>query len=237
MLVQQKQNIKGFSLLELLVIVVIVGILGGISFPQYLSWSTDRQLRQDQEKIASLLSIATTQVERGSYSYVKVEFEKTSPVTVTVKGVSKTNFSKKINGPTDPTCQTTDFTGADEWNDIASYELDNKTYSPEFINKLSGETNQGTGVTICFSKGGKYFKKVGLPATRQPVNTIPSSKNYIPICHYSDKCIAGATSSFSDDYSSYLIVYSRFGLITKYKWACNLIGGTKTCSKGKWIEQ
>ena len=47
---------------------------------------------------------------------------------------------------------------------------------------------------------------------------------------------AGATSSFSDDYSSYLIVYSRFGLITKYKWACNLIGG-KSCSSGKWIEQ
>ena len=107
----------------------------------------DRKLRQDQEKISSLLSIAATQDERGSYPYVKVEFENTSPATVTVKGVSKTNFSKKINGPTDPTCQTTDFTGADEWNDIASYEFNNKTYSPEFINKL-GETNQGSGVTI-----------------------------------------------------------------------------------------
>ena len=75
--------------------VVIVGIIGGISFPQFSSWSTDRKIRQDQEKISSLLSIAATQVERGSYSYVKVEFENTSPVTVTVKGVSKTNFSKK----------------------------------------------------------------------------------------------------------------------------------------------
>ena len=236
MLVQQKQNIKGFSLLELLVIVVIVGIIGGISFPQFSSWSTDRKIRQDQEKISSLLSIAATQVERGSYSYVKVEFENTSPVTVTVKGVSKTNFSKKINGPTDPTCQTKDFSGAGEWNDIAYYELDKKTYSPGFINK-SGNTNQGSGVTICFSKGGKYFKKVGLPTTRQPVDTVPSSKNYIPICHINDVCNASGSSSFSDDYSSYLIVYSRFGLITKYKWACNLIGGTKTCSKGKWIEQ
>ena len=83
----------------------------------------------------------------------------------------------------------------------------------------------------------EYETEVRSSSFSMKIPSVIALKNYIPICHYSDKCIAGATSSFSDDYSSYLIVYSRFGLITKYKWACNLIGGTKTCSKGKWIEQ
>ena len=236
MLVQQKQNTKGFSLLELLVIVVIVGIIGAISFPGYTSWSTDRKLRQDQEKISSLLSIATTQVERGSYAYVKLEFEKTTPASITVKGVSKTNFSKKINGPKDPTCDSSDFTGADEWNEIASYTLDKNTFIPGFIKKSSSSTT-GEGITICFSKGGKYFKKVGA-INLQPIDTIPSAKNFIPICHIKNICSAlGGTSSFGDNYSSYLIVYSRFGLITKYKWACSISATGKNCSSGKWVEQ
>ena len=74
-LVQQKQNIKGFTLLELLVIIAIIGVVAGMGLPQFEKWSIERLVRTQAEKVASILSVASTQVERGSYPYVRVEFE------------------------------------------------------------------------------------------------------------------------------------------------------------------
>ena len=38
MLVQQKQNIKGFTLLEILVVVAIVGIVSLVGYPRLDAW-------------------------------------------------------------------------------------------------------------------------------------------------------------------------------------------------------
>ena len=98
--VQQKQNIKGFTLLELLVIVAIISILAGMGFPEFKKWNRDRLIRVQAEKITNLFTTATTQVERGAYPYVRIEFVNgTSPSQIIVKGIAQDLLSKKINGP------------------------------------------------------------------------------------------------------------------------------------------
>ena len=98
---------------------------------------------------------------------------------------------------------------------------------------IVSDKSKGSGATICFSKGGKYFKQTGNANGRQPIKAKPDSSNYIVLCHKftvstdpelkAKGCSPPVT--FDDKYPTYAIVYSRFGLITKYKW------------KGSWINQ
>ncbi len=212
---QQKQNIKGFTILELLVILAIVGIVSALGFPQFQEWSMDRKVRAQAEKVASLISVAVTQVERGSYPYVRIEFE--SAKNITVKGISPETLSNNINSGNHPECTTADMNVSDL---ITSYILDDD------VKVFHLQKN----AAICFSRGGKYFDQVASASTQGNVkldNKARLTNNVIVLCHNRlTECNAVTnnfkplkTSQIRGNYPVYLVSYSRFGIVNKYKWS------------------
>ena len=95
MLVQQKQNIKGISLVEMLVVLTIIGAIAGVGFPNFSKWQVDRKVRAASEKIATVFTLATSQVERGAYPYVRVLIQ--SGVKISAHGITQEEFSNKLN--------------------------------------------------------------------------------------------------------------------------------------------
>ena len=208
---QQKQNIKGFTLLELLVIIAIIGVVAGMGLPQFEKWSIERLVRTQAEKVASILSVASTQVERGSYPYVRVEFETDN--LITVKGIDATTLSNKLNAYNKPTCVSTDMDGSDT---ITSLSLDEDVYVYHLVKNAA----------ICFSKGGKYFGQFGSADSQNnsTLDKVSLTNNLIVICYKRVKTCNPVTKTFEPkgdkgNYPVYLVKYSRFGIINKYKYS------------------
>ena len=96
---QQDQNIKGFTILELLVVITIVAIISAVAYPNFSNWRQDRELRAAMEKAATMLSSVNTLSQRGNYPFV--QFRVTPNGTTSTKFVSKgmdaTSLSIKLN--------------------------------------------------------------------------------------------------------------------------------------------
>ena len=208
MLVQQKQNIKGISLVEMLVVLTIIGAIAGVGFPNFSKWQVDRKVRAASEKIATVFTSATSQVERGAYPYVRVLIQ--SGVKISAHGMTQEEVSNRLNNGDDIDCGAGIFSSADE---IISYTLEDI---------ILFHLNDGGGSAgICFSKGGKYFKRTGTAASQNNINLDQkATPNFITICYKKEKSCDAVGRSFDKDDKQpvYLVNYSRFGMIQKFKW-------------------
>jgi prepilin-type N-terminal cleavage/methylation domain-containing protein len=207
MLVQQKQNIKGISLVEMLVVLTIIGAIAGVGFPNFSKWQVDRKVRAASEKIATVFTLATSQVERGAYPYVRVLIQ--SGVKISAHGITQEEFSNKLNNGDDIDCGAGIFSSA---NEIVSHTLEDI---------ILFHLTDGGSAAICFSKGGKYFRRTGTASTQNNINLDQkATPNFVTICYKKEKSCDAVGRSFDKDDKQpvYLVNYSRFGMIQKFKW-------------------
>ena len=207
MLVQQKQNIKGLTLIETLVVLAIIGAIAGVGFPNFSKWQVDRKVRAASEKIATVFTLATSQVERGAYPYVRVLIQ--SGVKISAHGITQEEFSNKLNNGDDIDCGAGIFSSA---NEIVSHTLEDI---------ILFHLTDGGSAAICFSKGGKYFRRTGTASTQNNINLDQkATPNFVTICYKKEKSCDAVGRSFDKDDKQpvYLVYYSRFGMIQKFKW-------------------
>ena len=103
MRVQQK-NIKGLNILELLVVLVIVGLISALAFPNISSWTKERETRNAVQKIKALMTNINSQVQRGKYGFVQVIIQDTKDndldkqvVVVKSKGMKMDKLMTMVN--------------------------------------------------------------------------------------------------------------------------------------------
>jgi len=223
MLVPQKQDNKGFSILELMVVLAIVAVVSAMAFPNFSSWKADRELRSAAEKIANLITNINTQSQRGAYPYVQV---KITPYTTACGmntcvnssylslGMKQNTLSSKINagGLTALDCPRTN-TGVGDWDDeVLNMDLPNiATHLPS-----AGE--------VCFSKDGGYYETEGSISGNQNVSIESrTSPQYLIICSSdqatNNKNVCPIDLAEGLEKPAYLIEWSRFGNVAKFKWS------------------
>ena len=231
---QQDQDIKGFTILELLVVIAIIAIISAVAFPSFSKWSTERKVRTATEKVASMISNIATQTQRGNLAYSQLmvlAVPQQSSIFVT-KGMGDKNFKDKlekgqINCPVSPTGYWDNFGKPTKNIQGLNFSEYYEFFNPE--DKVIGESKIAVHFTlpsaICFGKGGNYYKATNALSKVSNTNVViegSSTPNYIIICTYKNaqkngnKC---PTRGKALEKPAYLVKWSRFGNVSKFKWS------------------
>ncbi len=221
-----EKNIKGFSFLEIVVVIALISILSAVAYPNFNDWRKERIIRSAALKIKGAINNINSQLQKGSYAFVQVDvMQAGNVVLIDTKGMRPSTLTGIIQAANESDAAekwTNDYEtrcAADQdWDDggMASDKLEVSFF------ELDVSTNfRNSRGTICFSKDGTYYSTGGefnLGAT--PVNTfyICGRTPKINECFVDDN--DGPIDLHLEEKDSvFAITWTRFGTATLAKWS------------------
>ena len=247
-----EKNIKGFNILELMVVIAIIGLISALSFPNIASWTKERETRNAAQKIKTLMTNINSQVQRGKYGFVQVfvqdlkdeDDEAKQIVIVKSKGMKMNTLMTMVNDGThvwnDDDGNTkwcdADETNTDYWDDQGSedgivsevgyFKFEN--IAVNFRNKIGA---------VCFSSDGTWYSGAEEFSSESVADNEVSVDSVFFLCVRKvaeSVCEIGESDGFPSSATKennqpiFAVSWSRFGNITLEKWSN---------SKNDWILQ
>ena len=225
---QLEENNKGFTTLEVIVVLCIVGILSAISFPRILDWNKARAVQSDVLKAFNVFDNINSQVQRGLYAFVQVyitynEADDTSTsLTITSRGITADTLGDKIISGTFRNASERCSRNIDDWDHDGTLS-DRPKVSTVVLDNLQTTLADQDEEGVCFSKDGRWYSTTdGL-----------DGENSLELFGTGGLCDKHLNPRDEMDIRrgpqcDYRIIWSRFGNIKLEKWAE---------VKGDWVTQ
>ena len=237
----QEKNIKGFNILELIVVVVIIGLISALAFPNISSWTKERETRNAAQRIKTLMTNINSQVQRGKYGFVQVfvqdlEDDEKQIVIVKSKGMKMNTLMTMVNdgahvwnGDNGNTkwCNADEDANPDYWDDggsedgivpeVGYFKFENIAVT--FRNKIGA---------VCFSSDGTWYSGAEEFISVSDSDSSVSVDSIFFLCVRKvaeSVCEIGESDGFPSTVTKennqpiFAVSWSRFGNITLEKWS------------------
>ena len=223
----QDEKIKGFNILELLIVIAIIGVLSAVAYPNFSDWQKDRETRSAVVKIKSLIEGINAQVQRGQYAFVQVHVSEDDGLIVASKGMKPKTLATLLNNgesnwwvKPNERCNTAD-TAVDEeayWDEDP--DLDKIGVRQIVLDNVATTWLEDKGAA-CFGKNDQWYSGNGKLVSSSGGDV--SVDSYLFICNRSrtrSQCdIDNYTGEPTTEHDYlYVIEWSRFGNIKLEKW-------------------
>lgn len=93
-----RDHLKGFSILELLVVVAIIAIMAGVTYPNFMKWYMKKELHADAQKLFDYLS-EVQQLSQNNNAMYRVRLTGSGEVWVTSHKEINCNTTDSVNWP------------------------------------------------------------------------------------------------------------------------------------------
>ena len=150
------KNNKGFTTLEVIVVLCIVGIISAISYPALDSWNKGREVKADMLKAVGIFDNINSQVQRGLYSFVQVLIiSSDNKLEIISRGMSADTLGDQIsNDNFRVAANRCDPENDDIWDDDGRTTQRPEVGRVEFKNITTDFTGNEA---VCFSKDGRWY--------------------------------------------------------------------------------
>ena len=239
----QDEKIKGFNVLELIVVIAIIGVLSAVAYPNFSEWRKDRETRSAVVKIKSLIEGINSQVQRGQYAFVQVDVDEDDGLIVTSKGMKPKTLATLLNNGEsgwwvmpNERCKIVDKADEAYWDEDPDpnrdqiIDLDKIEVRQIVLDNVATTWRDDVGA-VCFGKNDQWYSGNGELVSSSGDDVIVDS--YLFICNRSNtrsQCdIDNVTGEPTTEHDHlYVIEWSRFGNIKLEKW---------NKRDAEWIEQ
>ena len=222
------KKIKGFTILEVIIVLSLVGIISAIGIPQFNSWNKDRVVRAEAERVRDIVTSITSQVQRGLYGFGQFQVDVTGAnVSFSTNGMLMANIATRVFRDGTDVCLSGDL-AEDYWDHFGT---DRQNAEVRFYQTDEIKVDITNGV-VCFSKDGSLFSGgLDFGDNADVVETIFICSRDTETCQdpegddieLTETEVGGAQPEEADDDDGviYVVTWSRFGNVKLEKWNSN----------------
>ena len=222
------KKINGFTILEVIIVLSLVGIISAIGIPQFNSWNKDRVVRAEAERVRDIVTSITSQVQRGLYGFGQFQVDVTGAnVSFSTNGMLMANIATRVFRDGTDVCLSGDL-AEDYWDHFGT---DRQNAEVRFYQTDEIKVDITNGV-VCFSKDGSLFSGgLDFGDNAEVVETIFICSRDTETCEDPEGDdieptgteIGGSQPEEADDDGGviYVVSWSRFGNVKLEKWNSN----------------